>query len=300
MKNLICRLLFATCLFFVLAVMTFVVMVFVYRTKFDKVLRPSPCQDILFVGSSQIGCSIVEDLRYHNKVLWTADRPMQSVAVCVRAMEERGFLDNIKVLCIRVNRSSIVTETPEKLAAAWYRELPISWCCGASYSLPHWELLKYLIAHMAWPIKWQVLAGRATGRRPVSQQTQAWRENLIKEMKVEGADVKGLIPNWKEETLAAYASIQETCRRKGIRLVGVDFPYFRDWTKCIGEELRLMTNELVNDIKTMGVEVVSFPEGFSDDYFFDMVHMTEDGAELFTKVLYEKLELEVKGKDAAR
>ncbi len=88
------------------------------------------------------------------------------------------------------------------------------------------------------------------------------------------------------------ADIADYCNHHGVKIVLVSTPQTKEYNKCLNE------NQIVNTQKTIkklqqqfNVEYYDFREDYryNDDDFFDQSHLSEIGAEKFTKILKHDL-----------
>ena len=89
----------------------------------------SPSTEVLFLGSSQTGCSIDEDesQTYRLRKLWVSETIAPSCLMRLRELERRGQLERVKTVVVPFNVNSVTVQTRQGYLWAWYLELPVSW-----------------------------------------------------------------------------------------------------------------------------------------------------------------------------
>lgn len=88
------------------------------------------------------------------------------------------------------------------------------------------------------------------------------------------------------------AEIASYCRKRGIRLVLVTTPQTKEYNNCLSHQQIMRTNSLVERLKReYGIEYYDYREeySFEDIDFYDQSHLSEFGAEKFTKLLIRKM-----------
>ena len=88
------------------------------------------------------------------------------------------------------------------------------------------------------------------------------------------------------------AEIANYCKKRGIRFILVSTPQTKDYNKCLSSRQIMRTNSLVERLRReYDVEYYDYREDYSfrDSDFYDQSHLSEFGAEKFTRLLKQKL-----------
>lgn len=265
-----------------------------YDKKIEREWKLRPDQDVLFVGSSQIGCSIVEDPQFHNKVIWTSSKPIQSTLARLMEMDRRGYLEGVKICAIRLNQTTIVQQNVDTLCGAWYNEFPFSWRYPNVYGCSYWKLLGHALTHLRYPFLFGINDVRPKGRPSIAERDEAWRKNFFSVIGAEARRAETdplLFSDWQLMIDEALRKIQTICSKHHIRLIALDFPFLSHYVQQIPKAKTQRIARWKEHVKALGVEFVDLPESYGEDCYFDEAHMVERGSDHYTKNLYEKLGL---------
>ena len=88
------------------------------------------------------------------------------------------------------------------------------------------------------------------------------------------------------------AEIANYCRKRGIRLVLVTIPQTKEYNKCLDSRQIMCTSNFVERLKReYGIKYYDYREDYSfeDADFYDQSHLSEFGAEKFTKLLMREI-----------
>ena len=265
-----------------------------YHNKANKDFVHTQAQDILFLGSSQIGCAVDTSAQYHNKVIWSSERPMESVLARAHYLEDHGFLDGIKVMVVRLNRFGLYIESSNNMQKAWYAELPINSGYWNLYQQSYYDLLKHAATHLRIPPPWHVVSSRILNKKSISEQSKEWKDNFYSIVTQEDNDLEEQIREAVPRLTRIYSELKSICDRHDIRFVAVEFPGLKSLTNTHKERDMRYVEDLIDKVKANGIEVVRINDEYGEDYFFDHAHMTESGAARFTAELYQLLHLHLK------
>ena len=99
------------------------------QDEVNAVYKIDAATEVLFLGSSQVGCSIDEDEEqiYHLRKLWVSETITPSCLMRLKELERRGQLDGLKTVVVPFNIYSVTSMGKNVYLWAWYLELPVSW-----------------------------------------------------------------------------------------------------------------------------------------------------------------------------
>ena len=252
-------------------------------------------QDVLFLGSSQIGCGIVESPQYHNKVIWTSGKTIQSVGIRLSEMERRGLLSGVTICFIRLNALTVFQQFEDGLNSSWYDELPISWRYGSWYPVSCFSQLKYALSHLKFPFSFSVRQAVPTNKVPICERDVKWRKEFFSEIfsRDYRSPIDKLASGWRASVERSLCEIKRICEANGIRLIALDLPILPQYEDMFSAEERKVVENLKEQVKCLGIEVFRVRGAFDEESFFDEGHLTAHAAERYTKLLYSQLGLKI-------
>lgn len=292
------RFIFVLCALSALIVMA-IVAVHVYvilacQREMDEVYAVRPDQDVLFLGSSQIGCAIEESSRFHNKCIWVSETIAQSCLIRLKELERRNQLSHVKILVVPFHVFMISAQSEWTFKWAWYQELAVSWRhldmlpCGLV------KFLAFIACNLRIPPAIHVSEKRPRRQglteRPVPYQRHF--HGLCEQKAAAMCKVSGSFRNWEQSFFGSYNEMKEICDRHGIRFVVCRAPVLPYFDHRIPECGQRMIDAAVTRIRSMGIEYIDTDHEIPEKYFFDWLHLIPDGATIFTEKLYRKLSLQ--------
>lgn len=258
----------------------------------DRVYNLPPGVETLFLGSSQIGCSIVEKPEYHNYVLWCVEKTIYSSLVRLRELEERGQLDKLKNCVVYWNLMTLHQQRPDEINRSWWAEFPITRKHCSDFPSSGWVKLKWAIEHLQWPMNFTVKSSVPDRTISVAERDEKWKQcfygvtNDISRFRV-----SYLASGWKTATKHCHQEMARICKAHDIRFVVVGFPMLNTLSCHYDAEHHAEVREIVEFFHEQGIEYVPYVGPDDESVFFDDVHMLPHTATDFTARLYQQLSL---------
>lgn len=293
-----CRTLLALCVLMVLTIIVMhAVQIMSMMGDVNRTFTLKEDQDVLFIGSSQVGCAIVESPQFHNRVSWISDTIVQSYLMRLKEYERRGQLKDVKVCVVPFNVFSITAQNKKAFKWAWYQEIAISWRYLDMLPCGRLEFARYIACNLRFPFMIHVQDGPPM-RDGLTARPKQFRERFFKGQDAWArslSQVKGSYPGWEENVFCAYEEMREICNRHQIRFVIFRAPVLPRFDHLIPETGQRMVREWENRFRNSGFEYVDTEHEMPEKYFFDSVHLICDGAELFTEDLYRRMSVPFAG-----
>ena len=258
----------------------------------EKIYTLDPSTEVLFLGSSQVGCSIDEDEErvYHLRKLWVSETITPSFLMRLKELEHRGQLDNLKTVVVPFNVNSVTCQNKKGYLWAWYLELPVAWRHMDLLPYGKLDLAWYMLCNQRFPFK-MLLQEFPPDRKPLAEGPEAYRKKIISVFKNDALSCSGLAggQDMQERLFDAYREMDEICRRHGIRFVVYKAPLLPAFERNLPEETQNRIAEYERRLHDMHIEYVKPKIELDERYFFDSVHLTMSGAKIFTEELFRQL-----------
>ena len=252
----------------------------------------SPSTEVLFLGSSQTGCSIDEDesQTYRLKKLWVSETIAPSCLMRLRELERRGQLERVKTVVVPFNVNSVTVQTRQGYLWAWYLELPVSWRYMDMLPYSKLELAWYILCNQRFPFR-MLLEEFPPDRQGLASRPEAYRNKMLSMFRQMAQETRacGSAPQWEERLFGAYREMDEICRRHGIRFVVYKAPLLQEFERNLPAETQNRIAVYEQRLRDMHIEYVKPQIELDERYFFDNVHLTMPGAKLFTADLFRLL-----------
>lgn len=269
-----------------------VVAVWSLRDDLERTYTIKPSTEVLFIGSSQMGCSIDEDEadHYHLQKIWVSYTLTSSFLMRLKELERRGQLDTLKVVVVPFNVYSAVFQDKNGYLWSWYQELPVSWRYLDMLPYSKLEFAWYILCNLRFPFNIHLHESPPI-RKGLASHTEAYREKLTASFCefASAFKVEGLSPGWVDDLLGAYEEMRNICARKGIRFVVYKAPILSGVEQHFQKDFMAQISQLEDALLERGIEYIKPEINLGDQYFFDNVHLITDGAKLFTGELFRIL-----------
>lgn len=253
----------------------------------------SPSTEVLFLGSSQVGCSIDEDKEgvYHLRKLWVSETITPSCLMRLKELERRGQLDHVKTVVVPFNVNSVTAQTKKGYLWAWYVELPVSGRHMDMLPYGKLELAWYMLCNLRFPFR-MLLEESPPDRQALIERPESYRKKVISIFKKDAQTCSGCAvgQDLQERLFDAYREMDEICRRHGIRFVLYKAPLLPAFERNLPAETQDRIAAYERRLRDMHIEYVKPQIELDERYFFDSVHLTMPGAKLFTAELFRLLE----------
>ena len=259
----------------------------------DRAYNLSKDVETVFLGSSQVGCSIVEKPEYHNYVLWSSEKTIYSSLARLRELERRGQLAKVKNCVVYWNLMTLHQQRPDDINRSWWAEFPVTWNRRADFPSSDWSKFKWAIGHLQWPMNFSVKSSVPDREHVVGEQSAEWKRNFYDELTntVSRFRVADLTSGWKVATQRCYLEMSRICKAHGIRFVVVGFPMLNTISCHYASDHHAAVREIVEFFQEQGIEYVHYIGPDDETVFFDDVHMIRRTAEEYTARLYQQLSL---------
>lgn len=293
MRGFIVRLVVFCCFILSLIVCTVVGETILTRSQMHPVYDISIGVKTLFLGSSQMGCSIVEQPEYENYVLWSSEKTIYSSLARLRELEKRGQLGKIKNCVVYWNLMTLQQQRVEDVNRSWWSEFPVTWNRCADFPSSGWSKLTWAMEHLQWPMDFSVKSLVPDRQYVVAEQSEAWKKNFYDSLtnQVVRFKVADLAPGWREATKHCYLEMARICRAHGIRFIVVGFPMLNAISPFYSAEHHDAVRQIASFLRENGIEYVPYEGSCDETVFFDDVHMIRRTAEDYTSRLYKLLAL---------
>ena len=258
----------------------------------EAIYTVDPSTEVLFLGSSQVGCSIDEDEDkvYHLRKIWASYTIVPSCLMRLRELERRGQLDHLKTVVAPFNVNSVSAQNKKEYLGAWYRELPVSWRHMDLLPYSRLELAWYVLCNLRYPFM-MVLAEEPPEREGLASRPEAYRNKVLATFRQNARETRacGSAPEWEERLFGAYREMDEICKRHGIRFVVYKAPLLSEFERNLPVETQSQIAAYEQRLRDMRIEYVKPKVELDERYFFDDVHLVKPGAKLFTADLFRLL-----------
>ena len=258
----------------------------------EKIYTLNPSTEVLFLGSSQVGCSIDEDAErvYHLRKLWVSETITPSCLMRLKELERRGQLDGLKTVVVPFNVNSVTAQTRNGYLWAWYLELPVSWHYMDMLPYGKLELAWYMLCNLRFPFK-MLLEEFPPDRKSLAERHEAYRRKVISVFKKDAQACFGIAggQDLLDLLFAAYREMDEICRRHGIRFVVYKAPLLPAFERNLPVETQDRIAAYEQRLHDMHIMYVKPQIELDERHFFDAVHLTMPGAKIFTEELFRQL-----------
>ena len=258
----------------------------------EAIYTIDPSTEVLFLGSSQVGCSIDEDEDkvYNLRKIWASYTIVPSCLMRLRELERRGQLDHLKTVVVPFNVNSVLAQNKKEYLGAWYRELPVSWRHMDLLPYSRLELAWYILCNLRYPIM-MILAEEPPEREGLASRPEAYRNKVLATFRQNARETRacGSAPEWEERLFGAYREMDEICKRHGIRFVVYKAPLLSEFERNLPAETQKQVAAYEQGLRDMHIEYVKPQIELDERHFFDDVHLIKSGAKLFTAALFSLL-----------
>ena len=258
----------------------------------EKIYTLDPSTEVLFLGSSQVGCSIDEDEErvYHLRKLWVSETITPSCLMRLKEFERRGQLNGLKTVVVPFNVNSVTVQTKKGYLWAWYLELPVAWHYMDLLPYGKLDLAWYILCNLRFPFK-MLLEEFPPDRKSLAERPEAYRKKVISVFKKDAQSCSGLAggQDLLDLLFDAYREMDEICRRHGIRFVAFKAPLLPAFERNLPAETQHRIAECEQRLRDMHIEYVKPQVELDERHFFDAVHLTIPGARIFTAELFRLL-----------
>jgi hypothetical protein len=262
------------------------------QDEVNAVYKIDAATEVLFLGSSQVGCSIDEDEEqlYHLRKLWVSETITPSCLMRLKELERRGQLENLKTVVVPFNIYSVTSLGKNGYLWAWYLELPVSWRYMDMLPYGKLDLAWYMLCNQRFPFR-MLLEEVPPEREALAERPEAYRNKMLSQFRKEAREMRacGSAPEWEGRLFDAYREMDEICRRHGIRFVVYKVPLLPAFERNFPAETQAQIAAYEQRLCDMHIEYVKPQIGLDERHFFDSVHLTMPGAKIFTEELFRQL-----------
>lgn len=267
----------------------------------EAIYTVDPSTEVLFLGSSQVGCSIDEDEDkvYNLRKIWASYTIVPSCLMRLRELERRGQLDHLKTVVVPFNVNSVLAQNKKEYLGAWYRELPVSWRHMDLLPYSRLELAWYILCNLRYPIM-MILAEEPPEREGLASRPEAYRNKMLATFRQNARNVRARedapddadplgSPLTIKHLFGAYQEMSDICKRHGIRFVVYKAPLLQEFERNLPVETQNQISAYEQRLRDMHIEYVKPQIELDERHFFDDVHLIKSGAKLFTAALFSLL-----------
>ena len=269
-----------------------VVAVWNLQDEVEAAYTIDPSTEVLFLGSSQVGCSISEDEdnAYHLRKLWVSDTIVPSCLMRLKELERRKQLDHLKMVVVPFNLHSVRSQSERGYLWGWYQELPVSWRYLDMLPYSRWKFAWYILCNLRFPFHMH-LSDKPPERQSLSSRPESYRNKLISEFQLSAQKmiVRGSSPEWEKRLFDAYREMGDICKRHGIRFVVYKAPLLPEFERNLSDNAQNQTAAFEKRLHDMDIEYVKPAVELDVGCFFDDVHLIKTGASIFTVELFREL-----------
>ncbi len=293
MKKFLTRLALLAVILFLVIVVMHVIAVWRMQDELKAVYTVSPSTEVLFLGSSQVGCAIAEDPTGRIRKLWVSDTIAPSCLMRLRELERRGQLDRLKAVVVPFNIHSVMAQSERGYLWAWYLELPVAWRYLDMLPYGKLDLAWYMLRNLRFPFR-MILSEVPPDRDALAARPEAYRRKMLAQFRQTAREAQacGTSPDWERRLFDAYREMDEICKRHGIRFVVFKAPLLPDYERNLPEEALRQMEGYEKRLRDMGIQYLKLQVELDERHFFDDVHLVKSSAETFTAELFRHLVLE--------
>lgn len=298
MKRFVSHLAIFAAIFLAYIVVTHAWIWLLQSDRIDAAYSLRPDQRFLFVGSSTLGHSIVEDAAYSNKVLWVSAAPLDTTFMRIAELERRGQLECVEVLALPFSVQMLTLFRQDDVLWSWYQELPVSWRHLDSAPFGRNMLAKYILSNLRPRVPFKAPVAMPTEMSvALSDMDEHHRRDFLNTIKTEFCefDLANNYPGWEMRFKENIARLLEICRRHDIRPVVYRqplLPFFKEnlpHTACVEERKWIVY------FQAQGIAYLDVPEVYGESDFHDHMHMVHRGARRFTAEVFARMATEIQG-----
>ncbi len=264
------------------------------QEEVNAVYKIDASTEVLFLGSSQVGCSIDEDEErvYRLRKLWVSDTITPSCLMRLKELERRGQLNSLKMVVVPFNLLSVVSQTKRGYLWGWYQELPVSWRYLDMLPYSRIEFVWYILSNLRFPFHMH-LSDTPPEREGLASRPESYRRKVLSSFQqtAQITVVRGSSPEWESRLFDAYREMNEICKRNGIRLVVYKAPLLSQFEHNLNETAQRQVAIYEERLLDLGITYIKPQIELGEKDFFDNVHLVKTGAEIFTAELFHQIEL---------
>ena len=267
----------------------------------EAIYTVDPSTEVLFLGSSQVGCSSDDDddKDYNRRKIWASYTSVPSCLMRARGRERRGQLDHLKTVVAPFNVTSVLAQNKKEYLGAWYRELPVSWRHMDLLPYSRLELAWYILCNLRYPIM-MILAEEPPEREGLASRPEAYRNKMLATFRQNARNVRARedapddadplgSPLTTKHLFGAYREMSDICKRHGVRFVVYKAPLLSEFERNLPAETQKQVAAYEQRLRDMHIEYVKPQIELDERHFFDDVHLIKSGAKLFTADLFRLL-----------
>ena len=262
------------------------------RDSMESIYTLDPSTEVLFLGSSQVGCSIDEDEDhiYHLRKLWVSDTIVPSCLMRLKELERRKQVDHLKMVVVPFNLHSVISQSERGYLWGWYQELPISWRYLDMLPYGRWKFAWYILCNLRFPFHMH-LSDKPPERKCLAGQPEKYMNKVLLEFRqaAQKAIVRGSSPEWEKRLFDAYREMGDICKRHGVRFVVYKAPLLPEFERNLSGNAQEQIAAFEKKLYDMDIEYVKPQVGLDESHFFDDVHLITTGSKVFTAELFREL-----------
>ncbi len=292
MKKFLSRLAIVSIAMIVIIVGMHAVAILNLQDDVDSAYTIDKSTEVLFVGSSQLGCSIADELsqKYHFQKLWVSDTITPAFLMRLRELERRGQLDGIKTVVVPFNIHSVTAQSERGYLWSWYQELPVSWRYMDIVPYSRIDFFRYIFSNLRFPFHIHV-CDTPPERAPLSKRPQHYREKAIESfvLSARNLEARGSSVDWERMLFDAYDEMSKICERHKIKFVVYKAPLLPQFEENISTVANMEIAKYEQRLADMGIRYVVVDINLDERHFIDSVHLEMSSAKLYTEALFAQI-----------
>ena len=247
-----------------------------------------PGSTVLFLGSSCVGCSMIETNDHGFAQIWQYRSTPQLSLVRLLELERKGELRKFKKVCLELGYQNFAYQTKQWMKDLFLQTLPMSW--------------RYLDLADVSPIDLYVHFVHNCGARFElrSNNPFAWEDDVSvwseekkardwEELKHAYFDVLNdeaeMIDDWLLSIERTIECVQTVCRRHKVDCEVVVFPISSYCRSRIPADAEKRLVRLLDWARRLGLRVRDYRAEMPDEYFLNLNHLSRRGASRFVEKL---------------
>lgn len=256
-----------------------------------KSLAVRPDQSILFIGDSHIGCSFVEEPRFHNRIVWASSLPQSFTLMRLLDMERLGTLSPVRTLVLELGVQNFGQHDSELLKVHTLRSLGFAWRHLDKVPLAPMELYPFLITHLSG--RMFIVDKPPTHTKSLLDQPEALRQKDLRATLDRAfkwhQHPETLAPNWQSALKETFAEIQALCARHNIRVVCFTAPVSSFYREATPPESTALLQHFADFLRARGIPYYDLSAWCEDRDFYDCTHLSLPAAARFTERFYREI-----------
>lgn len=245
--------------------------------------------DYVFLGSSRMGCSIIESPEFRNRVIWQSSQSHHFVLMRLLEMERLGQLCQVKGCFVEMNSPCLGSYARETVINGIVGALPLTWRYFESVTdIEKFDVLKRLFANPKQTFG--IEESQPDDTMPFTQRSSVAQMRNVTEC-IDGhfgwlGESEEKWQSVKSATDVLLREIGNVCFRNAIKVYYIQVPVTGLYAQRMPSRARMFDEYIVAKAASLGFEIVTVPDCIDDVLFRDAHHLSKVGARYFTEYIY--------------